>query len=179
MTERLLLFPTAEEAQPLLELWPEAPCRIIGVGMAEAAAGAARAIVESEARSVVLCGIAGAMSQELVLGQVVEVVEDCVAGLPPRYSKHYESQPKSNYEAVSSLTVSHSEDGYLYCEEQPAHPLIEQMEGAAVAAVAEALGVEFLHLRAISNRVGDPFYEWRIKEATEALAEALLNLKTI
>lgn len=177
--ERLLLFPTAEEAQPLLELWPEAPCRIIGVGMAEAAAGAARAIVESGARSVVLCGIAGAMSEELVLGQVVEVVEDCVAGLPPRYSKRYESSPKTNYQAVLSLTVSHSEDGYLYCDMQPSLPLIEQMEGAAVAAVAEALGVEFLHLRAISNRVGDPFHQWQIREATQALAEVLKNLKTI
>ena len=177
--ERLLLFPTAEEAQPLLELWPEAPCRIIGVGMAEAAAGVARAIAESGARSVVLCGIAGAMSEELVLGQVVEVVEDCVAGLPPRYSKRYESSPKTNYQAVLSLTVSHSEDGYLYCDMQPSLPLIEQMEGAAVAAVAEALGVEFLHLRAISNRVGDPFHQWQISEATQALAEALKNLKTI
>ena len=177
--ERLLLFPTAEEAQPLLELWPEAPCRIIGVGMAEAAAGAARAIVESGARSVVLCGIAGAMSEELVLGQVVEVVEDCVAGLPPRYSKRYESSPKTNYQAVLSLTVNHSEDGYLYCDMQPSLHLIEQMEGAAVAAVAAALGVEFLHLRAISNRVGDPFHQWQIREATQALADALKNLKTI
>ena len=177
--ERLLLFPTAEEAQPLLELWPDAPCRIIGVGMAEAAAATARAIVESKASSVVLCGIAGAMNEELVLGQVVEVVEDCVAGLPERYSERYESSPKTNYQAVASLTVSHSEDGYLYCEMQPSLPLVEQMEGASVAAVAKALGVEFLHLRAISNRVGDPFHQWQIKEATEALAEALKNLKTI
>jgi adenosylhomocysteine nucleosidase/futalosine hydrolase len=50
------------------------------------------------------------------------------------------------------------------------------MEGASVSAVAEQLGVEFLHLRAISNRVGDPFAMWEIGKACEALAEALTKL---
>ena len=38
--QRLFLFPTQEEAQALLKCWPDAPYRIIGVGLAEAAAGA-------------------------------------------------------------------------------------------------------------------------------------------
>lgn len=174
--QRLFLFPTQEEAQALQILSPQSPCRIIGVGMAQAAAGAARAIVESGAQSVVLCGVAGAMSEQLLLGQVVEVVEDRVAGLPERFSHVYSSEPQTNYQAVASLTVSHTEDGYLYSDTAPAYPLIEQMEGAAVCAVAEQLGVEFLHLRAISNRVGDPFPKWELSRACEALAEALSKL---
>ena len=171
--QRLFLFPTLEEAQALQRLSPQSPCGIIGVGMAQAAAGAARAIVECGAQSVVLCGVAGAMSEQLLHGQVVE---DRVAGLPERFSRVYSSEPQTNYQAVASLTVSHTEDGYLYSDTAPAYPLIEQMEGAAVCAVAEQLGVEFLHLRAISNRVGDPFPKWELSRACEALAEALSKL---
>ena len=119
--QRLFLFPTQEEAQALQRLSPQSPCRIIGVGMAQAAAGAARAIVESGAQSVVLCGVAGAMSEQLLLGQVVEVVEDRVAGLPERFSHVYSSEPQTNYQAVASLTVSHTEDGYLYSDTAPAY----------------------------------------------------------
>jgi adenosylhomocysteine nucleosidase/futalosine hydrolase len=116
------------------------------------------------------------MGEEIVVGQVVEVVEDRVAGLPERFSRIYTSEPKTNYQAVASLSVSHSEDGYLYSDIDSPYPLIEQMEGASVSAVAEQLGVEFLHLRAISNRVGDPFAMWEIGKACEALAEALTKL---
>ena len=51
--------------------------------------------------------------------------------------------------------------------------MIEQMEGAAVAAVCEAFSVEYLHLRAISNRVSDERKAWRTAEAIEALARAV------
>jgi adenosylhomocysteine nucleosidase/futalosine hydrolase len=116
------------------------------------------------------------MSEEIVVGQVVEVVEDRVAGLPERFSRIYTSEAQTNYQSVASLSVSHSEDGYLYSDIDSPYPLIEQMEGASVSAVAEQLGVEFLHLRAISNRVGDPFAMWEIGKACEALAEALTKL---
>jgi len=55
-------------------------------------------------------------------------------------------------------------------------PIVEQMEGAAVAAACRAFGAEFVHLRAISNRVGDPRSEWRVAEAVEALARAAARL---
>ena len=53
-------------------------------------------------------------------------------------------------------------------------PFIEQMEGAAVAAVCKVWGVEeYYHLRAISNYVDDPRSAWRIGAAVEALAQWL------
>ena len=58
-------------------------------------------------------------------------------------------------------------------------PVVEQMEGAAVAAVVIALGVEdYCHIRAISNRVGEPFAQWRVGEAVAALAAVVAQLFT-
>jgi adenosylhomocysteine nucleosidase/futalosine hydrolase len=54
---------------------------------------------------------------------------------------------------------------------------IENMEGAALFAAAESLGLRVAEIRAISNRVGEPFAEWRVEEALEALAEVLSNIE--
>jgi adenosylhomocysteine nucleosidase/futalosine hydrolase len=51
------------------------------------------------------------------------------------------------------------------------------MEGAALFAAAESLGLRVAEIRAISNRVGEPFAEWGVEEALEALAEVLSNIE--
>ena len=65
------------------------------------------------------------------------------------------------------------EDGVKGAE---ALPVVEQMEGAAIGAVCRAWGVEYSHLRTISNRVGDARPLWRADEAVEHLAEVLSEL---
>lgn len=50
------------------------------------------------------------------------------------------------------------------------------MEGAAFFAVAAALGVPAAEVRAVSNRVGEPFGVWRVADACEALARELALL---
>jgi hypothetical protein len=56
-------------------------------------------------------------------------------------------------------------------------PVVEQMEGASVAAVVIALGVEdYCHIRAVSNRVGEPFEQWHIGEAVAALGAVAAQL---
>ena len=56
-------------------------------------------------------------------------------------------------------------------------PAVEQMEGAAVAAMCEAMGVEhFCHIRAISNRVGDSRDKWRVEEAVAVLGGIVSQL---
>ena len=71
---------------------------------------------------------------------------------------------------MTSLTVSRTGEGLAETDDVA---MIEQMEGAAVAAVCEAFSVEYLHLRAISNRVSDERKAWRIAEAIEALVRAV------
>ena len=170
----LYLFPTSKEAEGLLARRADLKSQVgfVGVGMAEAAASTARLIVEHRPRRVVLCGIAGACDERLRVGEVVEVVSDSVAELPARFALKYYSEPITCLPKVSSFTVSRTGASLPLCADD-ALPSIEQMEGAAVAAVAKQLGVDFHHIRAISNYVSDDRSAWRIAKAVEALGEAL------
>lgn len=174
----LYLFPTVHEAVGLLSRCPEMESQVgfIGVGMAEAGANAAALIAEHRPRRVVLCGIAGACDRSLQVGDVVQVACDCVGGLPEKYSKEYISMERGELQQVRCITVSRTGTSEpSYAEDMPC---IEQMEGAAVAAVCQAFGVEeYYHLRAISNYVDDPRSAWRVAEAVEALAAAVAGLQ--
>lgn len=170
----LYLFPTLEESVAFCDLCPERREQIVvvGVGMAAAGAYAAQAIARREPRRVVLCGIAGACDRRVEVGAVVQVESDRVAGLPERYSIEYGSSAVEGLCRVQSLTVSRTGESLPLVEGNL--PCIEQMEGAAVAAACEAMGVEeYYHLRAISNYVDDPRSAWRIREAVKALGEWL------
>ena len=73
----LFLFPTEAEAAPFRTLRPDAAVAIIGVGIAEAAAGTAAQMVVTDPTRVVLCGIAGACDDRLSVGQAPMTAENC------------------------------------------------------------------------------------------------------
>ncbi|MBQ2032944.1 MAG: hypothetical protein II217_01010 [Alistipes sp.] len=171
MATTLYLFPTEFEAAPFRALRPDAQVRIIGVGMSQAAAATARLLADECPQRVVLCGIAGVCNGGMERGSVVEVVEDSEYGLPALYAERYEPQRLTSLPAVKAFTVSRS--GASVAEAEPA---VEQMEGAAVGAVCRAWGVEYSHLRGISNLVGEPKQMWRIAEAVESLTNVLCEL---
>lgn len=163
-----VFFPTAGEAETFRRRRPDAECVVTGVGPAAAAAAAARTIVGLRPGIVLLAGIAGVYpASAFRVGDVVAVAEERVAGLPARYADRYRATfvPDGVPQAVSNSVV------------RPGAPAegadVENMEGAAFFAVAAALGVPAGELRAISNRVGRPFAEWRVAEACEALAKEL------
>ncbi|MBQ5715153.1 MAG: hypothetical protein IIV60_02230 [Alistipes sp.] len=173
----LYLFPTIEESVAFCDLRPELREQVVvvGVGMAEAGANAAALIARHRPRRVVLCGIAGACDSRVEVGAVVQVESDRVAGLPEKYSIEYSSSFLEGLCRVQSLTVNRTGESLPIVAGNL--PCIEQMEGAAVAAVCRAMGVEeYYHLRAISNYVDDDRSAWRIKEAVEALGEKVVAL---
>lgn len=174
----LYLFPTEFEAARFRILRPQAEVRIVGVGMSQAAATLSRIIAEEQPERVVLCGIAGACDERLKVGGAVEVVTDCEMGLPKAYAESYKPCRCTELPEVEAFTVSRcgeslGEGGVKGAE---ALPVVEQMEGAAIGAVCRAWGVEYSHLRTISNRVGDERQLWRADEAVEHLAEVLCEL---
>ncbi len=163
----IFIFPTEGEAAPFRKANPSAEVVIGGVGMAETAATIATL---KEPRMIILAGVAGAYNlAQTPINQVVEVVREQIEELPQQFSKVYEIAPRWGLPQVTSNTVSRS-------GAQSARSQIEQMEGAAAAAVCEALGIEFHQIRAISNRVGDPFPLWSIDSAIEVLSVELTKI---
>ena len=167
----IYLFPTEMEAARFQELMPEARVVISGVGEAVTAATLAR-IVPMYGRDVcyILAGIAGAYGDAVAVGEVVEVVSERCAELPERFIVEYANEPRTDLRSVRSNTVSRGDSALRGAE-------IENMEGAALFAMAEAMGLKVMQVRAISNRVGDEFKKWSIKEALEALALALKRVE--
>lgn len=176
MAAVLYLFPTEFEAAPFRALRPHAEVRIVGVGMSQAAATLSRIIAEEQPERVVLCGIAGACDERLDVGTAVEVVADYEPGLPARYAEQYEPMRCTSLPKVKAATVSRCGESLECGARESEVPAIEQMEGAAIGAVCRAWGVEYSHLRTISNRVGDARPLWRADEAVEHLAEVLSEL---
>ena len=167
---QIFLFPTKLEAEPFLELCPDASVVISGVGMAATAATISKLYVERSIDSesvVILAGLAGAYDGALEKGDIVEVVEECCAELPERFQREYRVIPYTNLRPVRSNSV-HGK-GAKACGRE-----IENMEGAALFAMAEVLGFRAVELRAISNYVGEEFAHWSIHDALNLLAEELV-----
>lgn len=180
--EHIFIFPTEHEAAPFRRHAPDATIYISGVGMAAVAATLVRAASDSMAGCglsskdamsdllFILAGVAGSYGDVPTLCEVVEVESECCVELPERFRRTYRAT-----ECVTALRRVASNTLHGMCAD-PASAEIENMEGAAFFAVAEALAVRGVELRAISNRVGDEFKAWRIDEAAEVLANELIKI---
>ena len=171
---KVYLFPTECEAAPFRALVPDAEIVISGVGMAMTAATVARIAAEHEHRDMllVLAGIAGAYG-DIAVGSVVEVVSECCVELPERFREHHRATFCTEMLPTATSNTVHSASALAEGAE------VENMEGAALYAVAESLGLTATEIRAISNRVGDHRSLWRIDEATQALACELLKINNL
>lgn len=166
----IYLFPTELEARAFREMCPDAHVVVSGVGMA--ATAAAIASLGCTARDVVvLAGIAGAYNESVAVGEVVEVVsEECVE-LPERFRHRYlQRAPYTSLRRATSNTVHTAQSESCGAE-------IENMEGAVLFAMAEAMGFRAVEVRAISNRVCEPFEKWAVEEAVTALANELKKIE--
>lgn len=168
----IYLFPTELEAAPFRRLCPNAEVVISGVGMAATSAAIASLYAADDSAlcdaRILLAGLAGSYGDCCAKGEVVEVRSEICSELPERFRREYHNACCTSLRRVRSNTVHRGSES-LGAE-------IENMEGAALFALAESLGLRVAEIRAISNRVGEPFAEWRVEEALEALAEVLAKL---
>lgn len=165
----IFLFPTEFEASRLRALRPDLDIRICGIGAVETATEVAR-ILRTEREPLLLCGIAGAYDHSLQKGDVVAVTEERFAYLSTGYDRSYlATMVVEDLPMVRSNTVSH-------CSMAADGAEIENMEGAALFALAQAEGVCCGEIRAISNYVGEERSEWNIDLALENLTNTILDL---
>lgn len=165
----VVLIPTEDEAAPIRAARPFADVRVCGVGMAAAGAFTASLLVGERPDRILLCGIAGAYDLDSAPDRSSPWVWSGSPGLPENTPTGTKARRSRMAAAVVSNTVSRSgaeADGAA----------VENMEGAAVMAVCHALGVACSEIRAVSNRVGDPFDRWQIPEALDSLVAALVRL---
>ena len=165
----IFLFPTELEAAKLKALRPDLDIRICGIGAVETATEVAR-ILRTERKPLLLCGIAGAYDRNLKKGDVVAVTEERFAYLSSGYNRSYSATiVVDGLPMVRSNTVSH-------CAMAADGAEVENMEGAALFAMAEAEGVPCGEIRAISNYVGEERSEWDIPLALERLTNTIIDL---
>ena len=165
----ILIFPTEFEASRLRAVRPDLDIRICGIGAVETATEVAR-ILRTERKPLLLCGIAGAYDNNLKKGDVVAVTEERFAYLSTGYDRSYlATMVVEDLPMVRSNTVSH-------CSQEANGADIENMEGAALFALAQAEGVKCGEIRAISNYVGEERKDWRIDLALENLTQTILSL---
>ena len=166
----IILFPTELEAARLRRLRPDLDIRICGVGAVECAIEVAR-ILRTEREPLLLCGIAGAYDHTLQKGDVVAVTEERYAHISTGYIDSYHATIEiDDLPTAISNTVSH-------CGMEADGADIENMEGAALFALAKAEGVPCAEIRAISNYVGEERKDWKIDLAIERLTETILELE--
>lgn len=167
----VVIFPTEGEAAPFRRISPDTEVFICGVGQALSAATTAQVIIEAKPDLLILAGIAGAYAESgLTRGEVCCVHIEREAMLPTRFAAAFQADVLP---AGMRHVVSNTAPETLIAAQGAA---IENMEGAAVIALCQRLGVKVCECRAISNYVGEPFEQWAIREATENLAEKLREI---
>ncbi|MFO0638709.1 MAG: hypothetical protein U0183_05800 [Polyangiaceae bacterium] len=172
----LLVGAFAPEIAPFQGRLPEGvEARAVGIGLVDAALGAARAIAELRPSKVVLVGSAGVLPGSRVdLLEVVAVARTVLADLAaarreatllPRMAEVRETSaaltaalaPEATHVcALTTLTVTTSDEAAVaLAEAHRGHaPLVENLEAYAVARAAEVAGVPFAAVLGVTNRVG-------------------------
>lgn len=165
----LLIFATEAEAAPLRAKRADLKIAICGVGLVEAGRAMAEIIRQEKPEQVVLCGIAGAYSTSLNIGEVVCISEERTATLPAAYRKSYPATLGLPIKAVVSnsvMSVGAEADGAE----------VENMEGAAIFALCAQNAIPCGEIRAVSNYTTDKREDWNIPLALESLTSCINKL---
>ncbi len=200
----LLIAATATEIEPFTVVNNRVDTLITGVGVPSAIYHLQRRIHQMDYDFIIQAGIAGGFSNEMELGKVVLVKQDCFADLgieekgnyTPIFNTDFTDKDEfpfadgwlmntddnlkySKLPKAKAITVNKVSDSELQKQQfvQIFYADIETMEGAAMHYVCLQEHIPFLQIRSISNHVGErDKTKWKIKEAIENLNKELVIL---
>ena len=183
--EILLLVPTLPEIEPFLRQQGKGYGPVVtGIGPYRCAAATQEAIIPRRPDMMIFGGIAGRYpASALAVGDAVLVGSERAAdmgsfegkGFVPKFSERYDC-PHIPADAPLPIVASNSVSGAASPHVDRSAAQIENMEGAAFFDVCLREQIPFWELRTISNTVGEPFGQWNIPLATDALARAIGRL---
>lgn len=199
----LVLASTLPEIEPFTAANSGVDVLIGGVGVPSTLYHLQKRIQQADYDYIIQAGIAGSFNNEMELGKVVLVEQDCFADLGIEekglYTPIFETpfldkeefpftggwliNPevallKSNLQKVKAITVNKISDSIIQQQQfiHSFHAAIESMEGAALHYVCLQEKIPFIQIRAVSNYTGERNKsKWKIKEAVQNLC-AELNL---
>lgn len=162
-----ILIVVATNAEIEHERFTNCELLITGVGMLNTAISLTKKLSHNNYDLIINIGVVGSFSDDLKIGDVVEVVKDTFSELGYEDAegfteftefdlKHtFKSQAKTQLPKASSITVNtvHGNEESIESITERLQPDIESMEGAAVFQVCKEFNVPCMQIRAISNRV--------------------------
>ena len=197
----LLIAATATEIEPFTAANSRVDTLITGVGVPAAIYHLQKRIHQIDYDFIIQAGIAGGFSNEMALGRVVLVKQDCFADLGMEEKGNYtpifntafadkdefpftdgwliNTDEKLKYidlPKAKAITLNKVSDSELQKQQfvQSFNADLETMEGAALHYVCLQEHIPFLQIRSISNHVGErDKTKWKIKEAIENLNKEL------
>lgn len=172
---------------------------VSGIGMAATAYYTGKQL-NSDYNLAINAGICGSFNNNLPIGTVVNVIEDCFSELGAEDGDNFLSLKELNLEGstkifntkikysnsimellpkVNGITVNtvHGNESSIEKTVRKFHPIVESMEGAAFMLACEAENIPYIQLRAVSNYVERRNKEnWNIPLAIKVLNEKIIEI---
>ena len=171
---------------------------ISGIGSVTATFRLTQTLMQRSYRRAISIGIAGSFTENISIGETVQITEDCFADLGIDNNGHFLTlreaglnsddiddlvinpfPVQSHHRKVRGVTVQTVSGSQKRIDDLAGrfHPQVETMENAAFFYVCRQMQVPFASFRAISNNVAPRNRKnWRIAEAVESVHQTLLRL---
>ena len=188
-----ILILAATNKEILSQEFNDCDILISGVGMINACFGLTKYLQEKTPDIIINIGIAGAFKKEYVLGDVLEVSQDCFSEMGVQNRDNFlnmsdigfdvdttfQYSPQTNLVQARGITVNtvHGKNEAIEEVVKRLNPDLESMEGAAFMMVCQKFNIRFIQIRSVSNYVEERNKEkWNLDLAIRNLN---IQLRTI
>lgn len=199
----LIVAATENEIAPFKKKYPSASILTTGVGVSNTIYHLLKHLQTKSYDLIIQIGIAGRYNEEVEIGEVVVINEDCFADFGVFENSNFNSifemglmeknqapfiegvlQNKNINKFIEGLKIVKGATVNMLTDNISAiksiinkySPVVETMEGAAFHYVCNLEGVSYLQIRGISNDVGiRDKSKWKIAEAIESSNDFLIQ----
>ena len=162
-----ILLVVATKSEIIEDKFKDCDVIVTGVGMVNTTFSLTKSLSKTLYDLVINIGVAGSFSDEIRIGDVVEVIEDIFSEIGYedgnsfseftnfRIENSFKVDEKTNLKKAKGITVNtvHGNEKTIAEIVSRLSPDVESMEGAACFMVCEQFEISCIQIRAISNKV--------------------------